>query len=345
MLADPSAAADVPYPLLLEPVVLEKVWGGRRLAGLGKRLPDAAAKYGESWELADMDATSASGAGGGAVRSVIAAGALKGRTVREAMERWGDGLLERPRRTKTGAYPLLIKFLDAGEHLSVQVHPSPAYAAANAGAHLKTECWYVLDAAPGAVIYKGLRAGVTKADLERAARRGDDSIVGLLEAVPAVVGECHNLPSGTVHALGAGVLVAEVQTPSDTTFRLYDWGRAGRALHVVEALECAECGPPPAAVRLGDAASGGTVETAYFTLSRREVGRGGVDLRTLAGRAVVVLEGAGVIEGPWGEGTAAERVERGRTVLVPSGLGAGWTLRAETGLVLLVAEPKVVAGG
>jgi mannose-6-phosphate isomerase len=231
-----------PIPFLLTPVILEKVWGGRRLESIGKRLASPTAKYGESWEVADMGATSASGAGGAAVRSVIADGPLRGRTLHDAVAEWGEALLGSPPHRPIGPdteFPLLVKFLDASENLSVQVHPSPAYASSHPGAFLKTECWYIVDARPGARIYKGIRPGVTREEFARLARAGDPALVDALVAAPAVPGECHNLPSGTVHALGAGVLVAEVQTPSDTTYRLYDWGRKGREMHVEQALECA----------------------------------------------------------------------------------------------------------
>lgn len=259
---------DVPDPCVFTPIVLEKVWGGRRLERLGKPLPVAGAKYGESWEVADMPSTSASGAGGGAMRSVIASGPMAGQTLAEAMEASGDALLARSTRTRDGRFPLLVKFLDAGEHLSVQVHPSPEFAKRTPGAHLKTECWCVLDAEPGAELFIGLREGVTRAQFEAAARSGGSGVVDLLRRVPAVVGECHNLPSGTVHALGAGVLAAEVQTPSDTTFRLYDWGRAGRALHVEDAIASTLMEPPPAPVMLMPKkhGSGPLMKTAYFGL-------------------------------------------------------------------------------
>jgi hypothetical protein len=130
---------------VFEPILLEKVWGGRRLERYGKKLPPGKL-IGESWEVADLPATSESGAGGGPARSVIANGALAGRTLHDALELWGEGLLGPKPPWPGGAYPLLVKFLDARENLSVQVHPSPAYAAAHPGAHLKTECWYVLQA-------------------------------------------------------------------------------------------------------------------------------------------------------------------------------------------------------
>lgn len=240
-----------PSPLIFEPILMEKVWGGRRLESLGKAIAPGKL-IGESWELADLASTSPSGGGGHAARSKIASGPLAGRTLTDAVSMWGRDLLGPARLTPAGGFPLLVKFLDARDNLSVQVHPSPGYAAAHGDAHLKTECWYILAAEPvhgaPAMIYKGLRPGVTRESLAQHA--ADGSIVGDLVAVPAVVGECHNLPSGTVHALGAGVLVAEVQTPSDTTFRLYDWGRTGRALHVREAVECSDLGPAPPATRL-----------------------------------------------------------------------------------------------
>lgn len=268
-----------PYPLLLEPLLYAKVWGGRRLESLGKTLPEGA-MIGESWELADLASTSASGAGGGAAHSVIAAGPLKGRTLREVGELWRRDLTGSSTVTETGGFPLLVKFLDARENLSVQVHPSPAYAAAHAGEtnppKLKTECWYILAAEPGSVIYKGVKPGVGREQFEKVLRSGGD-VVPMLVAVPAVVGECHNLPSGTVHALGAGVLVAEVQTPSDTTYRVYDWGRKGRELHIDAALACIDfVTPAPTATKLF-AGRGSTrlVSTGFFRLYETMLPAGG----------------------------------------------------------------------
>lgn len=236
------------YPLLLQPVLLEKVWGGRALGRLGKSLPDPAARCGESWEVADLDATSSSGAGGGAVKSIVANGPLAGKPMREALAAFAPAAGARP-------FPLLIKYLDAAENLSVQVHPSPAMAKADDRAHLKTESWYIVEARPGAKLYIGLREGVKPAALAAAVESGDAArVVALLREVPAVVGQCHTLPSGIVHALGAGVVVAEVQTPSDTTYRLFDWGRAGRAMHVREALRAAFDDRGEATVRLAPCA-------------------------------------------------------------------------------------------
>lgn len=302
--------------MVLAPILMEKVWGGARLASLGKKV-EAGKRVGESWELADLGQTSASGGGGSAARSVIASGPLKGRTLHDALALWGEGLMGSVRPTPSGGVPLLIKFLDARENLSVQVHPSPAYAAAHADAHLKTECWIILDAEAGSVIYKGIREGVSREQFSRHIE--DGTVVDDLVSVPAVVGECHNLPSGTCHALGAGVLVAEVQTPSDTTFRVFDWGRAGRELHVKQALECIDFGPAPAATSLKEGAERGVlVRSEFFEVER--IRRKG---RIEAGEGLsawTVLEGRGVIEHA-GAGEARTKVEKGNTFVIPAACG------------------------
>ncbi len=230
------------YPLTFEPIYKEKVWGGRRLEALGRKLPGGPdTLIGESWEVADLAETSASGGGGGAERSVVAHGPLAGTTLHDLITTRRRDMLGDVEPTADGGFPLLVKFLDAGQNLSVQVHPSPAYARTHPEAYLKSEAWYVVDAAPGAAIYKGVKPGVTREQFARAIR--DDAVEPLLIRVEVKPGDCHYLPSGTCHALGAGVLVAEVQTPSDTTFRVYDWGRVGRELHIAQALQCITYGP------------------------------------------------------------------------------------------------------
>lgn len=217
-----------PQPVVFSPILKAKPWGGRRLARLGKTLP-AEQPIGESWELADLP---------GDV-SCVARGPLAGRSIRELMNAWGKRLLG-DADPADGRFPLLIKFLDAREHLSIQTHPRPADHDPHGWAPgIKHECWYVVDAEPNSELFIGLRPEATLADVEAA---GDSPrVVELLQRRPARRGDCYFLPSGTLHALGAGVLVAEVQTPSDTTYRLYDWGRTDahgrpRELHVTECL-------------------------------------------------------------------------------------------------------------
>jgi mannose-6-phosphate isomerase len=234
-------------------------------------------------------------------------------------------------------FPLLIKFLDASENLSVQVHPNPAYAAAHADANLKTECWYILDAAPESVIYKGVKPGVTRESFAHHIK--DGSVVNDMVAVPAVVGECHNLPSGTCHALGAGVLVAEVQTPSDTTFRVFDWGRKGRELHIEEALECIDFGPAPAAAKLPKGKiSAQLVGTDFFRVDEAYLPAGGVVplAESVDGpRVLIVLSGSVTIrngrEDPVTAGT-------GTTALIPANLVASGQALAKAGTRVLVVS-------
>jgi mannose-6-phosphate isomerase len=311
------------YPLVFEPMLFEKVWGGRRLERFGKVLPPGK-QIGESWEVADMAATSASGAGGGAARSVIANGPLKGRTLHEALNTWD--VLGDPARSRAAAetgFPLLVKYLDARENLSVQVHPSPAYTSAHKDAHLKTECWYILAAEPGSVIYKGVRPGITRDDLAR--RIAEGTVADALVAVPAIAGEMHNLPSGTIHALGAGVLVAEIQTPSDTTFRVFDWGRVGRELHIGPSLECIDLGPAPAATR-GSGGQATLVASPFYTVDelnlaceRRPVGSGCCVLMVLSGMGGLFSRDGSFEEVPFRAGT---------TMLVPASCAASAMLAA-----------------
>lgn len=336
-----------PYPLLFDPVLLPKVWGGNRLATLGKHV-SASDRIGESWEVADLDVTSDSGAGGGAVHSRIANGPLKGRTLRDAIGRWGALLLGHASPTRSGAFPILVKYLDARENLSVQVHPSPAYAAAHPGSYLKTECWYVIDAAPDSVIYAGLRPGVTRESFRASIEMGNAHTS--LVARPAIQGELHLLPSGTCHALGAGVLVAEVQTPSDTTFRVYDWGRVGRALHIQESLECIQFASAPAPVQL-HAPSGGQgpcVHTPFFEVSHVEIRAGSSWRVPHSGSCAVLLalSGAGQLTCESGAFEPTP-VAQGSTVLVPACVGAALNATLSPLRCLLVTLPpgKVPEGG
>jgi mannose-6-phosphate isomerase len=340
-------------PLRLEPILLEKVWGGRRLSRWGKALPPGLL-IGESWEVADLDETDPAGAGGGARSSIVAEGPLAGRSIREVMRLWGEDLMGaeraslapgsggRSQDSQGAGLPLLVKLLDAREHLSVQVHPSATYAASHPGASLKSECWYVLEAEPRAVIYKGLKSGIAPEELR--ARIAAGAIVESLVAEPARPGDLHHLPSGTIHALGAGVLVAEVQTPSDTTFRVYDWsaeyGRSGRELHVEQALACVDFGPAPDAVRLTrDAEAGRLLRTEHFTIDEAIVAPGDELIVGADGALgiVICIDGEGVIAS--GRLVFNEvPLARGDVLLLPAALGTDALARASAeGLRLLRA--------
>ena len=305
-----------------EPMLVPRVWGGDGLAGLGRRVPSGTV-IGESWDLADLPADAPGG------RSRIARGPGAGGTLRELIEADPAGVLGRARPGEDGGFPLLVKLLDARQDLSVQVHPTPSYAARHPEARVKSEAWYVLAAEPGARILRGLRPDPATGDRRRSAdwiRRAaaDGSIADALEAVPAVPGECHVLPSGLCHALGGGMLVAEVQTPSDTTFRLWDWGRDGRELHVEAAVECltaadAPVDPPPPA-RAPDVAGPAQVvplaQTPDFDLDVLVGGSGGRVPVTIPDLPVVLIavSGSPRIETAGGAVTPAP----GTTVLLPA---------------------------
>ncbi len=244
------------HPLTFDPVLVPKPWGGRRLVAYGKALPPEAT-FGESWEIADLPAAAVTSSE--QTRTPVAAGPHAGRALRDLIATHHAELLGHASSAAGGDFPLLVKLLDAHEHLSVQVHPSAEYFAAHPGTWLKTESWYVMDAEPGAVVYKGVRPGVTRDDLAAAA--GSKDIVELLAVHDARPGDFHHLPAGIIHALGAGVMVAEIQTPSDTTFRLYDWteeyARAPRDLHVDRALAAVDLASP-GAIFLGPLAGHGS---------------------------------------------------------------------------------------
>jgi mannose-6-phosphate isomerase len=217
------------YPLRFRPILRRYLWGGRRLGDLlGKPLGEGD-DYAESWEVCDR----------GDDQSVVADGALAGRTLGELVRTRGGELLGR--HAPQPRFPLLFKFLDARRHLSVQVHPDDSAAARLNPADLgKTEAWVVLEAEPGSAIYAGLKRGVDRPLLERELARGAAELcLARFEPRP---GDCVYLPAGMPHAIGAGVLLAEIQQSSDATFRLYDWGRVGpdgqpRPLHVAQALD------------------------------------------------------------------------------------------------------------
>ena len=230
------------YALTFEPILCRRVWGGQSLARLGKKLPaDAAVNpIGESWEVADM-AFDPADTRHDSARSIVANGPLAGTTLNQLIQKYGRALVGSVPLGNPPHFPLLIKFLDAATNLSVQVHPDRLYAAAHPGVFVKDEAWYIVDAEPDSYIYKGFRHGTTPDQLRNAI--DGNTVKELLNRVPVRPGDCHYLRSGTCHALGAGILVAEVQTTSDTTFRVYDWGR-GRELHVEQALACINFNPP-----------------------------------------------------------------------------------------------------
>lgn len=218
-----------PYPLRFRPILKRTIWGGRRLGEqLGKPIgPES--DYAESWEVVDH----------GDDQSVVENGVLAGRTLAQLVAEHGDWLLGSG--VSAESFPLLLKYLDCNRVLSVQVHPDDSYGLAMETPDLgKTEAWYIVASNPESLIYAGLKPGVDRELLERAIEAGQTEQV--LHAFHAEPGDVVFIPAGTVHALGAGLLVAEIQQSSDTTFRLFDWNRLGadgkpRPLHLRDGLE------------------------------------------------------------------------------------------------------------
>ncbi|NBV22494.1 MAG: mannose-6-phosphate isomerase [Proteobacteria bacterium] len=221
------------YPFTFRPIFKDRVWGGRKLEQLyGKALPPETT-IGESWEITDRPEGV----------SVITNGPLAGRDLRWLMEHHAKELLG-DSQSCAGRFPLLVKILDAREKLSLQVHP-PAHKAAELRGEPKTEMWYVADATPEADLFVGLRRGATREEFER--RIQDGSVAECFHRIPVKRGDSMFLPSGRVHALGAGNLIFEIQQNSDTTYRVFDWNRVGldgkpRELHVPQALASIDFG-------------------------------------------------------------------------------------------------------
>jgi len=326
--------AAITTPLRFRRIPKETVWGGRVLERVpGIALP-AGMQVGETWELVDREAEN----------SVVDAGPHAGVRLRELMERAPQDLLGRASATAEGRFPLLVKYIDATRNLSIQVHPDDAAAARlGDGAEGKTEAWYFLAAEPGARILAGIAPGVDAASFARDA--GTERTPDLLRSFDVVPGECLCVPGGTVHSICAGVTLLEVQQNSDTTFRIWDWGRVGRELHLEQARACAKVGfDPGAPVRPAwrEVADGlraaELVATEWFGMTAlRLEGRARLSTEG-AVRIYVVVAGRGSLgtEGV-GAGDAGAEVELGPgdTWLVPAAAGEHWIRSGPGGLSIV----------
>ncbi len=236
------------YPYRFQPILAERVWGGQTLSRYGKTIPTGKV-IGESWEISDRPDA----------QSIVINGPLKGQTLHQLIERLGYETVvgrvtsrgaasgaesdETPRaRAANAAYrfPLLIKLLDARERLSLQVHP-PATIAKQLGGEPKTEMWYILEATPDAHLIAGLKHGVTRQQFAAAIHQHPSPLADLVHRFPVRDGDVLFVPSGRLHAVDGGLVIAEIQQNSDTTYRVYDWDRVGldgkpRALHIKESL-------------------------------------------------------------------------------------------------------------
>ncbi|MFK7910707.1 MAG: type I phosphomannose isomerase catalytic subunit [Akkermansiaceae bacterium] len=290
--------------ITFSPLYMERVWGGRELENVyGRSLPTADAPFGESWEMTDRPDE----------QSVVNSGNFKDMTLGELWQQkreeiFGDGL------DKSERFPLLIKILDARDDLSIQVHP-PADIAPDLGGEPKTEMWYIADADPGAKLYVGMKQGVTREDFQTAIENG--TVDQIVHAITPKKGDSIFIPSGRLHAIGAGLLIYEIQQNSDTTYRVFDWNRMGldgspRQLHIEESMRCIDFNDVEPAM---DTPNGDTLaHCPYFQVDQLDLTSGTSVGNPDAGRFSIVTVVSGQIESSDGRTHSA-----GDFLLVPRG--------------------------
>lgn len=288
-----------------ESIYQTRVWGGRTLeTRFGRKLPDPDTPFGEAWEISAREEAD----------SPVSAGPLKGRTLTEL---WQDPELKREIFGEFAPvgnrFPLLCKILDAKDKLSIQVHP-PASVAPELGGEPKTEVWYIAHAEPGAKLYVGLKPGVTSDLFREALEKG--TAEECVHAIPVETGQHIFIPSGRLHAIGADLLIYEIQQNSDTTYRVYDWNRVGldgkpRDLHIEESLMCIDFDDvePPMDTPEGTLLT----ECEHFRLEKHRVGSADALAEAIGGRFAILTMISGELTD--GETTFVE----GDFFLVPEG--------------------------
>lgn len=318
--------------LRFEPLYQDRVWGGRVLeATFGRTLP-AGRPIGESWEIVDRPEA----------QSVVRAGSLKGTTLRALIEQHGADVMG-PKWPAEKPFPILVKWLDCRERLSLQVHP-PASVAGELKGEPKTENWYIAHSTADAKLLVGLKRGVTREQFERAI--ANDTLESCIHHFRVAAGDSILVHSGQVHAIDAGNLILEIQQNSDTTYRVYDWGRVGldgkpRQLHIEQSLRSIQWDDfEPAPVR-GAPTSGTIADCAEFSIRRVVLGAGerlsvaaGQQARLLSvvsGAVRVSAEGGAASRAPFGQPLVA-----GENVLLP--YAAAFTFAAASTSILLVTE-------
>ena len=312
------------YPLLTERRLVQPIWGGTTLAAWLNLPEPRPERLGETWQVYDQNR--------------IVNGALAGRTLGEVSQAYGAALVGTRTVARYGAdFPLLAKFIDAADRLSIQVHPDDAYAhqrAAATGFHGKTEAWYILSAAPGATVIYGLARGSSRAECAAAIAAG--RVEDLMHRLPVQAGDVIFVPAGTVHAIEAGIVLFEIQQKSDLTYRVYDFGRRDaatgqpRALHLDQALDVMDYRPAArAAISPLELGAGRVLLVAcpYFALEAwTVVGAQAATTDPGTFEILTVLAGAGSLRAP--SATDGLPLERGLSVILPATLGA-YTVQPE----------------
>ena len=322
------------YPLTFHPIFKERVWGGRTLEKLYQKALPPGIHIGESWEISDRPGEA----------SVVANGPLAGKDLRWLMEQHAREMLG-DAQPQNGRFPLLVKLLDAREKLSLQVHPPP-HRAAELGGEPKTEMWYVAQAAPGAELYVGLKRGVTRRDFEKKNQSG--IAAECFYRVPVKAGDAMFLPSGRVHAIGAGLVIVEIQQNSDTTYRVFDWNRVGldgrpRELHLAQALASIDFNDFEPALVDSTFSSAGRFKIrplARDSLFKADVFRAlskeALVFRQPRLRIIAVLERGVTVS----DGAHSLELQAGQFCLIPASVKAA-EIRNEIGSSFLLAEPGV----
>ncbi len=320
-------------PLFFEPLIKQIRWGGRKLGEVLDKPIGSASDYAESWEVADHSNG----------QSVVSSGRFQKTTLSDLVTNFPEELLGRHASEKQ--FPLLIKYLDANDWLSLQVHPNDQQAKTyDAAENGKTEAWIILDAEPDSQIVSGLKGGVTREIFEK--HLADGTVEETLHMIPAKVGDCIFVPSQTVHALGPGILLAEVQQQSNLTFRLHDWGRMGsdgkpREIHVEESLACIdfERGPvnpvTPIELANGKHRFQELVRSDYFVIRRHQaVDEFSIKLDDRF-RILMLLDGTATLVTEFGDAS----LSRGTTALIPATTNSATIRPAGNVTVLEILHP------
>ncbi len=316
-------------PLRFTPLYQERVWGGRALdAVFGRPLP-AGRPIGESWEIVDRPEA----------QSLVRGGPWQGWTLRRLLAEQAAAVMG-PRWPARRPFPLLVKWLDCHERLSLQVHP-PAAVATELHGEPKTENWYIAHTAQDAELIVGLRRGVTRPEFERAL--ADGTVEACVHHFPVAAGDSILVRSGEVHAIDAGNLILEIQQNSDTTYRVHDWGRVGldgrpRQLHIAESLRSIRWDDYEAELVRGSPTSGVIADCAEFRIRRVLLGAG-ERLHVAAGeqpRLLSVVRGQLSLQAEGGGEKRPFAVDPGDNLLLP--YGGTFTFAADATTILLLTE-------
>ena len=306
------------YPLTFEPVYKDYIWGGRRIPRKYERGDAPGNVCAESWEISDRTDG----------MSVVTNGPHAGTSLAELLARYPDAMLGAGVDGRSNRFPLLIKLIDAKETLSVQVHPDDD-AAARYGGEAKTEMWVILEAGTGSGVYAGLKPNVTEASFREALK--DERIEAMVPFREVTPGDVIFVPGGRVHAIGAGCLLLEVQQNSNTTYRVYDWGREAadgtrRELHIDDACRVIRwndgddpCVPPGPAEQHGSNQYQRLLDCAHFRLDRLSLQAPFAAAESRAGVEVLFIA-EGATDCRWAGGAVSMRP--GSTWLIPAALAS-----------------------